>query len=74
MSAKGGRLKKPCSFGGDDILHTTYRRIPREKALEFLAKGGSLTRAELISCKVRYFCDGAALGAKSFIEEMLRFR
>ena len=70
---KGEQIRKQCNSEADyDILHTTYRRIPREKALEVLAKGGSLSSAELLSCRVRYFCDGAALGSKSFVEEIFQ--
>jgi putative transposase len=46
-----------------------YRdRIPREKALEVLAKGGKLSQADYLRCKVRYFSDGAVLGGKNFVE------
>jgi hypothetical protein len=43
-------------------------RIPREKALEVLAKGGKLSEADYLRCKVRYFSDGAVLGGKNFVE------
>ena len=46
-----------------------YRvRISRDKALEVLAKGGRLSEADYLRCKVRYFSDGAVLGGKSFVE------
>ena len=44
------------------------QRIPREKALEVLAKGGKLSQADYLRCKVRYFSDGAVLGGKNFVE------
>ena len=48
-----------------------YRdRIPREKALEVLARGGKLSQADYLRCKVRYFSDGAVIGGKAFVEEM----
>jgi len=48
-----------------------YRdRIPREKALEVLARGGKLCQADYLRCKVRYFCDGAVIGGKAFVNEM----
>ena len=46
-----------------------YRdRISRDKALEVLSKGGRLSEADYLRCKVRYFSDGAVLGGKSFVE------
>ena len=54
-------------------MAAVYRgRIPREKALEaleVLAKGGKLSQADYLRCKVRYFSDGAVLGGKNFVEE-----
>ncbi len=44
------------------------QQIPREKALEVLAKGGKLSEADYLRCKVRYFSDGAVLGGKNFVE------
>jgi len=52
-------------------MAAVYRdRIPREKALEVLAKGGKLSQADYLRCKVRYFSDGAVIGGKVFVEEM----
>ncbi|TAE78491.1 MAG: chemotaxis protein CheW [Verrucomicrobia bacterium] len=45
-------------------------RIPREKALEVLARGGKLSQADYLRCKVRYFSDGAVIGGKAFVNEM----
>jgi putative transposase len=47
-------------------------RIPREKALEVLAKGGKLSEADYLRCKVRYFSDGAVLGGKNFVESIFQ--
>lgn len=48
-----------------------YRdRIPRKKALEVLARGGQLSQADYLRCKVRYFSDGAVIGGKAFVDEM----
>jgi hypothetical protein len=48
-----------------------YRdRIPRERALEVLARGGTLSQADYLRCKVRYFSDGAVIGGKAFVNEM----
>jgi len=49
----------------------THRRgVSREKALEVLENGGRLSEVEYLHCRVRYFCDGAAMGGKSFVEEV----
>ena len=47
-------------------------RIPCEKALKVLKEGGSLKRSDYLRCRVRYFCDGAAIGSKGFVEEIFR--
>ena len=52
-------------------MAAVYRdRIPREKARKVLARGGKLSQAEYLRCKVRYFSDGAVIGGKAFVEEM----
>ena len=52
-------------------MAAVYRdRIPREKALEVLARGGKLSQADYLRCKVRYFSDGAVIGGKAFVDEM----
>ena len=66
------RHKKMKTGKNPDIVGSVRRRVPREKALEVLEKGGKLTRTELLACKVRYFCDGTAIGTKSFVEEVFQ--
>jgi hypothetical protein len=53
-----------------DVAAIYRDRIPREKALEVLARGGKLSQADYLRCKVRYFSDGAVIGGKAFVEEM----
>ena len=53
-----------------DMAAIYRERIPREKALEVLARGGKLSQADFLRCKVRYFSDGAVIGGKAFVEEM----
>ncbi len=56
------RQKDEASKGG---MAAVYRdRIPREKALEVLARGGELSEADDLRCKVRDFSDGTALSAR----------
>ena len=47
-------------------------RVSREKVLEILENQGELSLIQACVCKVRYFIDGAALGAKSFVEEVFQ--
>ena len=56
--------------GGDAQIFR--KRIPRQKALEVLKKGGRLEKADYLRCRVRYFVDGAAIGSKDFIEEVFQ--
>jgi hypothetical protein len=60
------RQKEESSKG--DMAAIYRNRIPRDKALEVLAKGGKLSQADYLRCKVRYFSDGAVLGGKNFVE------
>jgi hypothetical protein len=38
-----------------------------QRVEEVMAKKGNLTRGEMLRCRVRYFCDGAVLGTKEFV-------
>ena len=53
-----------------DMADVYRDRIPRERALEVLARGGKLSQADYLRCKVRYFSDGAVIGGKAFVDEM----
>jgi REP element-mobilizing transposase RayT len=43
-------------------------RVPRELALDVLARGGRLERPSYLRCRVRYFTDGLVLGSRDFVE------
>jgi len=43
------------------------RGISRKRVEEVMAKKGKLTHWEMLRCRVRYFCDGAVLGTKDFV-------
>ena len=62
------RQKNEAAKGDMAAVHRD--RIPREKALEVLARGGKLSEADYLRCKVRYFSDGAVIGGKAFVDEM----
>jgi putative transposase len=46
--------------------------LPRETVLQVLAKQGRLSPAEFLRCRIRYFCEGAVLGSRGFVEEISR--
>ncbi len=46
------------------------RGVPRERIEEVLGKKGKLSAAEMLRCRVRYFCDGAVLGSAAFVNEV----
>jgi hypothetical protein len=46
------------------------RGFDKARAKRELARGGRLSRAELLRCRVRYFTDGAVIGGKSFVNEV----
>lgn len=46
------------------------RGFSREKVEAVLAKGGKLSRSEILRCRVRYFCDGAVFGTTEFVNNV----
>ena len=44
--------------------------IDSERVKEVLESRGSLSKRELLSCRIRYFRDGLAIGSKAFVEEV----
>ncbi|MFV0337298.1 MAG: hypothetical protein ACK5LK_03525, partial [Chthoniobacterales bacterium] len=38
--------------------------------VEVIGRGGKLSMVEVLRCRVRYFCDGAVLGRKQFVEKI----
>jgi putative transposase len=58
-------------FGRGEGGRTEVGKIPRERVLEVVRGGGSVTRAEALRCRVRYFTDGAVLGSREFVERCL---
>jgi putative transposase len=53
-----------------DLARVYRKRISRKKALEVLAQGGRLERADYLRCRVRYFTDGVAIGSREFVERV----
>ena len=48
------------------------RGIDPERVKEVLKAKGKLSKQELLSCRVRYFIDGAAIGSKAFVENVFK--
>jgi len=49
--------------------------LKRQAVLKVLGQKGRLALADYLRCRVRYFCDGAALGSREFVEEVFgRYR
>ncbi len=46
------------------------RGMTREKVDEVLERGGELSVAEILLCKVRYLTDGAAIGSGEFLQKV----
>jgi putative transposase len=44
--------------------------ISREEVARVWAKGGDLTRSQLLQCTVRYLSDGLAIGTEAFVEKV----
>ena len=48
------------------------RGFSREQIQAVLDRGGQLELADAIRCRVRYFCDGAILGSRAFVDGFFR--
>lgn len=48
------------------------RGFSRAEVVEVLNRKGQLPTSEYLRCRVRYFCDGAALGRREFVESVFR--
>lgn len=46
--------------------------LPAEEVARVLAARGKLPLADYLRCRVRYFCDGAVFGTRSYVEEIYR--
>ena len=58
----------------DEAGQIQRRGLDRETVRKVKEKGGKLSRAQLLRCRVRYFTDGVAIGSKAFIENVFRER
>ena len=85
---KGGGLKTcevyRCWLFGDGYVagQSEQIQVPKKKQLrkgfsrkeieQVKEKGGTLSRGQLLRCRVRYFSDGLALGDQDFIETLFQ--
>jgi putative transposase len=46
--------------------------LSREAVTEVMKQKGRVPMASFLRCRVRYFCDGAVLGSKDFVEGLFR--
>jgi multimeric flavodoxin WrbA len=70
-SSNSGIYRKHLFMQAND--HTKGgQAIDREKIQEVLDKGGKLSKAELLHCKVRYLSDGVVLGGKAFVDDIFQ--
>jgi len=53
--------------GDEETGEGARKGFSREKVEAVLAKGGKLSQAEILHCRVRYFCDGAVFGSAAFV-------
>ncbi len=50
--------------------NTARPGLSREQVEAVLARGGKLTAAQALRCKIRYFCDGAVMGTSGFVDKV----
>jgi len=56
----------------DQEGRTVRGAVAREEVLGVLSKKGRLPMATYLQCRVRYFCDGAVMGSRGFVEELFQ--
>jgi len=56
----------------DEAGRTVRGALGREAVLRVLGQKGRLPLGSYLRCRVRYFCDGVALGSRAFVEELFR--
>ncbi|MFT5852968.1 MAG: putative transposase [Verrucomicrobiales bacterium] len=64
----GPRYRKILFGIGEE--HSARAGLSREAVASVWAAGGKLSLAQLLRCRVRYFCDGLAVGRESFLESV----
>lgn len=57
---------------GGQARHSGKAVLSPEEIARVLSKGGRLSLAQVLRCRVRYFTDGAVLGSKEFVDRVWR--
>ncbi len=58
-------------FGTGGKLRENGASITAETLARVVAEGGKLPLATVLRCRLRYFCDGAVLGRRGFVERQI---
>ena len=68
------RVKKEGKDGKEEEEKKRWRRrgMSRAEAIAVVKEGKTLSKAELMQCRVRYFTDGLALGSREWVEGLFR--
>ena len=66
----GNKYYRQHVFMQSDTHRKKGTAISRQRIAEVLEKGGELSKAELLHCRVRYFSDGVVLGSQAFVEDI----
>jgi len=56
----------------DELGRPVRGALRREAVLRVLRKKGRLPLASYLRCRVRYFCDGAVVGSRGFVEDLFK--
>ena len=52
--------------------HAVRGALSREAVVKVMSQKGRVPLASFLRCRVRYFCDGAVLGSREFVEGLFR--
>lgn len=72
LKKEQGNEREQNAQHGESRVVSMRKKVPREKVLEVLQRGGKISVSEMIQCKVRYFADGVVIGTKSYVEEVFK--
>ena len=69
MAGAVGKSSVSVGRGGTEVTKTLRKGISREAAEREREKDGEIPFGKMLSCRVRYFTDGAVIGSRSFVDE-----
>ena len=59
--------------GSEDHNHQGKPSLKRKHVLNLIHNNGQVPIADLLSCRVRHFIDGVAIGSRQFVEDSFRY-